>query len=276
MRRLLVAAGAAAVITIAGCGSTTTPTLENAKLSAAAVLTQSAKKADEVTSYSADLVMDITAGAQGKGNIQGTMLYQKTPELATDTTLDKVSFAGQDLPGGMRVILLGDVMYMKMDMLKALTGSTKPWVKVDLKQIGSSAGVNVDQLLGQSKQMDLKTSVTMLTASKDVKEVGAEQVGGVDTTHYAGTFPIDEAIKQLPAEAQKNMKGQLPAEAKDMKFDAWIDGDGLPRKVQLSGEQKEGAFAATMLFKAFNEPVEIKAPPADQVGDLPQNLPMGG
>ncbi|GIH69614.1 LolA-like protein [Sphaerimonospora thailandensis] len=276
MRRLLVAACAAAAITIAGCGSTTTPTLENAKLSAAAVLTQSAKKADEVTSYSADLVMDITAGAQGKGNIQGTMLYQKTPELATDTTLDKVSFAGQDLPGGMRVILLGDVMYMKMDMLKALTGSTKPWVKVDLKQIGSSAGVNVDQLLGQSKQMDLKTSVTMLTASKDVKEVGAEQVGGVDTTHYAGTFPIEEAIKQLPAEAQKNMKGQLPAEVKDMKFDAWIDGDGLPRKVQLSGEQKEGAFAATMIFKAFNEPVEIKAPPADQVGDLPQNLPVGG
>jgi hypothetical protein len=26
----------------------------------------------------------------------------------------------------------------------------------------------------------------------------------------------------------------------------------------------------TMTFKGFNEPVEISAPPADQVGDLPQ------
>ncbi|WP_055483228.1 LppX_LprAFG lipoprotein [Sphaerimonospora mesophila] len=275
MRRLLVAACAAAAITVAGCGTTATPTLENTELSAAAVLTQSAKKADEVTSYAADIVMDITAGAQGKGNIQGTMLYQKTPELATDVTLNKVSFGGQDLPGGMRVILTGDMMYMKMDMLKTLTGSTKPWVKLDLKQLGSSAGINVDQLLGQSKQIDLETSVKMLTASKDVKEVGAEQVGGVDTTHYAGTFPIEEAMKQLPAEAQKNMKGQIPAEMKDMKFDAWIDGDGLPRKVQLGGKQAEGEFAATMVFKDFNAPVEIKAPPADQVGELPQNAPTG-
>ncbi len=175
----------------------------------------------------------------------------------------------------MRVILTGDMMYMKMDMLKTLTGSTKPWVKLDLKQLGSSAGINVDQLLGQSKQIDLETSVKMLTASKDVKEVGAEQVGGVDTTHYAGTFPIEEAMKQLPAEAQKNMKGQIPAEMKDMKFDAWIDGDGLPRKVQLGGKQAEGEFAATMVFKDFNAPVEIKAPPADQVGELPQNAPTG-
>lgn len=275
MRRLLVAACAAAAITVAGCGTTAAPTLENTELSAATVLTQSVKKADEVTSYAADIVMDITAGAQGKGNVQGTMLYQKTPELATDVTLDKISFDGRDMPGGVRVILTGDVMYVKSDALKAFTGSAKPWVKLDLKQLGSSAGIDIDQVLGQAKQIDLETSVKMLTASKDVKAVGVEQVGGVDTTHYAGTFPIEEAMKQLPAEAQQNMKGQIPAEMKDMKFDAWIDGDGLPRKVQLGGKQAEGEFAATMVFKNFNERVDIKAPPADQVGELPRTL-MGG
>ncbi len=99
MRRLLVAACAAAAITVAGCGTTATPTLENTELSAAAVLTQSAKKADEVTSYAADIVMDITAGAQGKGNIQGTMLYQKTLSSPPTSRSTRSRSAARTCPG---------------------------------------------------------------------------------------------------------------------------------------------------------------------------------
>ncbi|MBO4271745.1 LppX_LprAFG lipoprotein [Microbispora triticiradicis] len=271
MRRLLVAAGAVAAITVAGCGTTATPSLENVTLSASEVLQQSAQKADDVNTYAADLVVNVTdaKGAQA-GIVQGTMLYQKSPQVATDINLSQVSFNGQNLPGGVRVIVDGEVAYVKVDMLRNLLGATKPWIRLDLKQLGSQAGVDVDQYLAQARQFDLKTSTALLTASKDVKSVGSEQVGGVDTTHYAGTFPVDEAVKQLSDDQRSQLRGEL-AGAKDVKFDAWIDAQGLPRKVELNGGKPDaGAFKATAMFKSFNEPVSIKAPAADQVGELPQ------
>ncbi|WP_432929697.1 LppX_LprAFG lipoprotein [Microbispora sp. CA-135349] len=275
MRRLLVAAGAVAAITVAGCGTTATPSLQNVQLSAAEAIQQTAKKVDDVNTYAADLVVNVTDAKGGQGGVvQGTMLYQKTPQLATDINLSQVAFNGQNVPGGVRLILQGDVAYVKVDMLKTLVGATKPWIRLDLKQLGSQSGVNVDQFLGQAQQFDLKTSAAMLTASKDVKSVGSEQVGGVDTTHYSGTFPVDEAVKQLPEERRARLQGEL-ANAKDVKFDAWIDAQGLPRKVELNGgEPNAGTLKATAMFKAFNEPVSIEAPAADQVGELPQNLPQ--
>jgi hypothetical protein len=271
MRRLLVAAGVVSAIAVAGCGTTTAaPSLGNVNLSAAEVLQQTAQKADDVNSYSADLVVNVSGTKEGAGTVQGTMLYQKTPQIASDVTLDQITFGGRNLPGGVRMILKGDVAYMKMDALKNLVGATKPWVKLDLKQLGSSGGVNVDQFLAQAQQVDLKTSVAMLTASKDVKSVGTDTVGGVDTTHYSGTFPVGEAVKQLPVESRSRVEAQM-ANAKDVKFDAWIDGQGLPRKIELNGgTPQQGTFKGTMLFKAFNEPVTIDAPPAEQVGDLSQ------
>ncbi|GAB3885205.1 hypothetical protein GCM10027612_20220 [Microbispora bryophytorum subsp. camponoti] len=60
MRRLLVATGAMAALTVAGCGTTAAPSLQNAQLSAAEVIQQTAQKADDVNTYAADLVVNVT------------------------------------------------------------------------------------------------------------------------------------------------------------------------------------------------------------------------
>ncbi len=270
MRRLLLAAGAVAVIGVAGCAPAVT-SIENVRLSASEVLQQTSEKAQDVTSYTADLVVDFSDATNRTGNIQGKMRYQQKPELATDLTLNQISMDGQNIPGGLRVILQGDTVYVKSDMLKTFVGATKPWIKLDLKQLGESGGVNVDEILGRAQQIDLKTSVALLTASKDVKAVGAEQVGGVDTTHYSGTFPVAEAVKQVAPEMRAKAEAGL-ARVDDMKFDAWIDADGLPRKITLNGDQGRGSFNATVAFTSFNESVAIETPAADQVGELPQHL----
>ncbi|GIH25499.1 hypothetical protein Aph01nite_38090 [Acrocarpospora phusangensis] len=268
MRRLLVAA---ALIAAAGCGTTTAQPLGEVQLSAADALAQTAQKAEDVTSYAADIVVDFSDQKGSSGNVRGTMLFQQKPTLASDINLSQVTFAGQPLPGGVRVILADETAYLKLDVLKQLTGSTKPWVKVGLKDLGDD--VSVRQFLSQAQQIDLKSSVALLTASKDVKAVGQETVSNVDTTHYAGTFPVAEAVKLLPADSQAAIAGQLSA-VKDMKFDAWIDAEGLPRKIQLNGGAEQGTFSAALVFTSFNEQLSIAAPPADQVGDMPKGAPV--
>ncbi|MGI5284237.1 LppX_LprAFG lipoprotein [Nonomuraea polychroma] len=261
----LAAAGAALVVaSVAGCGTAAQPIQVN--LAASEVLAQAAQKTAEVSSYTVDAVVNATHPQQGDGRVQGRMLYQKQP-LAVDLTLDTVDMGGQSLPGGVRAVLQGDAVYVKVEALKDLVGSTKPWIKVSLAEMGDSAQVN--QYLAQIQQFDLANVTKLATASQDVKSVGNESVNGEDTTHYSGSFPVDAAVQLLPAEEQQQARTNL-AELKDVKFDIWVAADGLPRKLALNGQKEGATLDATLFFKDFNKPVTIETPPADQVGELPK------
>ncbi|MFI7640942.1 LppX_LprAFG lipoprotein [Nonomuraea sp. NPDC049400] len=262
----LTAAGAALVVAaVAGCGSNAQPIQVN--LAASEVLAQAAQKTAEVTSYTVDAVVNVTHTQEGAGKVQGRMLYQSKPQLAVDLTLDSVDMGGRSLPGGVRAVLQGDTVYVKVEALKDLVGATKPWIKVPLSEMGDSGQVN--QYLAQIQQFDLGNVTKLVTASKDVKSAGNESVNGEDTTHYSGTFPVDAAVQLLPADKQEQARTNL-AELKDVKFDIWVAGDGLPRKLVLNGSRDGATLDATLLFKGFNEPVTIEAPPADQIGELPK------
>ncbi|MBT2234394.1 LppX_LprAFG lipoprotein [Nonomuraea sp. NEAU-A123] len=238
-------------------------------MAASEVLTQAAQKTAEVTSYTVDAVVDVTHPQEGGGKVQGRMLYQSKPQLAVDLTLDTIDLGGKGLPGGARAVLQGDAVYVKVEALKQLVGATKPWIKVPLTDVGGPGEIKT--YLDQIQQFDLAAVTKMVTASKDVKAAGNETVGGVDTTHYSGTFPVDAAVQQLPADKQEAARSNL-AELKDIKFDIWVGSDGLPRKVALKGAKEGATMDATLLFKGFNEAVNIQTPPADQIGELPKNV----
>jgi hypothetical protein len=138
--------------------------------------------------------------------------------------------------------------------------------------VGGQAQVN--QYLGQIQQFDLANVTKLVTASQDVKQVGTESVNSEDTTHYSGTFPVDAAVQQLPADKQEQARTNL-AELKDVKFDIWVAADGLPRKLALNGAKEGTTLDATLFFKGFNEAVSIEAPPADQIGELPKATTTG-
>ncbi|MFC6080297.1 LppX_LprAFG lipoprotein [Sphaerisporangium aureirubrum] len=274
----VVAAGAAMLIAVSACGQAAqspAQPLGSVKLSAAETLQQSAKSAEAVSSYAAQIAVDFTSPKDGAGSVKGSMVYHQKPQVASDVTLDQISAGGQNVPGGVRVILIGQTAYMKVEMLTKLLGGTKPWIKLDLAELGRSTGVDAGQFLAQAQQLDLQSSVKMITGSKDVKAVGTETVGGVDTTHYKGTFPVAEAVKQLSPELRQKIEPQL-SKLKNMKFDAWIDGENLPRKLQMNGAAEGGTFKATMQFTSFNQAAEVTAPPADQVGELPKGLGDAG
>ncbi|MFC4053017.1 hypothetical protein ACFOY4_25315 [Actinomadura syzygii] len=249
---------------------------KNLKLTAAQVLGKAAERTGTADSFKAELSMQVSGSGAGDVSATGSMQYRTKPDLAYSMNFDTMTVGGKST-GGMQQILVGRTMYMKMPMLSQLGGATgaKPWFKISLDDLGKKSGMNLDQLLRQSQQMDPVQNTKMLTASKDVREVGKETVDGVQTTHYTGTYRIEDAIAKLPAEDQETVRKNAGTAGLDgMNFDLWVDGRQLPRKMALKSKQtaQAGATNLTMTYRDFGKPVQISAPPESEVTDFGQLL----
>ena len=265
---------------LGGAGDKVGETGENLKLTAAQVLGKAAEKTGQLDSFKAEMSMEMTGTSQGDISMTGQMQYRLKPELAYSMKFDQMSVAGQTM-SGMEQILVGRTFYMKMPGLNQLGGNpSKPWMKLSLDELGRQSGMNLDQLLQQSQQMDPVQNTKMLTASKDAREVGKETVDGVKTTHYTGTYRIEDAIGQLPADQQEMIrKGYAQSGLDDMQFDLWVDDQQLPRKMAMKSQQTaDGVMNMTIKYRDFGKPVNITEPSASQVTDFSEMLrnPGGG
>lgn len=259
---------------LGGAGDKVGEAGENLKLTAAQVLGKAAEKTGQLDSFKAEMSMEMTGTSQGDISMTGQMQYRLKPELAYSMKFDQMSVAGQTM-SGMEQILVGRTFYMKMPGLNQLGGNpSKPWMKLSLDELGRQSGMNLDQLLQQSQQMDPVQNTKMLTASKDVREVGKETVDGVETTHYTGTYRVEDAVAQLPADQQDAIRktyGQLGMD--DMKFDLWVDDQQLPRKMAMKSQQTaSGVLDMTITYRDFGKPVNIAEPPASQVTDFSEMM----
>ncbi|MFI0370362.1 hypothetical protein ACH35V_21020 [Actinomadura sp. 1N219] len=248
---------------------------KNLKLSAAQVLGKAAEKTGSVDSFKADLSMQMNGTNEGDVSATGQMQYRTKPDLAYSMRFDQMSVGGKSM-GGMEYVLVSRTMYMKIPMLSQLGGGSaaKPWLKISLDELGKKSGMNIEELLQQSQQMDPVQNTKMLTASKDVREVGKETVNGVETTHYTGTYRMEDALSKLPAESREALrKSYADSGMQNMTFDLWVDGEQLPRKLAMKSQQTaDGVMNMTMTYRDYGKPVEIAAPPASQTTDFSQLL----
>ncbi|MEU6746871.1 hypothetical protein ABZ914_11680 [Spirillospora sp. NPDC046719] len=269
-----VAAGLALALT--GClgdaGNKVDEAGKNIKLTAAEALGRTAQKTGKIDSFQADMSMTSTGSPTGDINMAGTMQYRTKPDLAFSMDFGSMSVGGKSM-AGMKEVLVGRTIYMKIPQLAQLGGgaSAKPWVKMSLDEVGAKSGLNMDQLLQQSQQMDPVQNTKMLTASKDAREVGKETVNGVQTTHYTGTYRVADAVAKLPADQRQAYEKNLAKSGMngDMNFDLWVDGQQLPRKMTMkTGQTAAGVMTITTTYRDFGKPVQVSAPPASQVTDF--------
>src|SRR5690606_28704132 len=260
---------------LGGAGEKVGEAGENLRLTAAQVLGKAAEKTGQLDSFAADMSMKMTGTGQGTVSFTVQMQYVVNPDLAYAMKFDDMSVGGQTM-AGMEQRLVGRTMYMKMPSMPQLGGgnAAKPWLKISLDELGRQSGLNIDQLLQQSQQMDPVQNTKMLTASKDVREVGKETVDGVETTHCTGTYRVEDAVAQLPADQQDAIRktyGQLGMD--DMKFDLWVDDQQLPRKMAMKSQQTaSGVLSMTITYRDFGKPVNIAEPPASQVTDFSEMM----
>src|SRR5919106_5427180 len=100
-------------------------------------------------------------------------------------TMDMGSMLGSLAPPGstrVDMIIDGLVMYMRMPFLTRLIPGGRPWLELDLEEVGREAGIDL-AALSQVGQSDPTLYLTYLSgASEDVREVGRQSIDGVATT----------------------------------------------------------------------------------------------
>jgi hypothetical protein len=261
--------GGAVLVLLSGCGSGSPKATSHGSaqsMTAGQAIGLAARQARQVNSYALSLNTRVTGPATEKTS--GRMQIRLKPSLLAEVSLN-VSLGGHALP--VDEIVTGHALYLKVPGLGTMTG--KPWIKISDTGLRPGTGATISQLLQGVENANPLAQTTMLTASKNLHEVGTQVINGVQTTHYAGSYSISAALGRLPA-SLRSLAGSVIKSmgVKTVHFDAWIDGQHQVRKIVTVEGGKGTRITSTVEVTAINQPVSIKLPPASQIASAPSGL----
>ncbi|MFB6559320.1 MULTISPECIES: LppX_LprAFG lipoprotein [unclassified Streptomyces] len=236
-----------------------------AEVAPVAYLEKTKKKSEEITSVS----FTMTGKASGQ-NIAAEAAMRIKPATAMSMKMDSPEKPGEKV----EIRLIDGAMYM---------GSDGKWLKFDLKALAPEQAKELDSLGSSQQGQNPADTADSLSAAKDLKKVGEETIDGQKTTHLAGTLTLDElkahSASSTPAAKERQEKNLKTLEAQGIKsltMDIWIDEADQAKQVRTQGQGTSGSMDVTIKFKDINKPVEIAAPPADQVLDMAEMMKDSG
>lgn len=259
---------------LAACGDSDTTTAKdtaNDSLAGAAVLT-GLQTGDEVdpgdfvdivvdgmeASTTAHMSMTTSMGDLGDITAEGDVDYTADPvEMAMTMTMPMMG----KTPADMR--LVDGVFYMSLGQMS----DGKFW-KLDPSDPSSPLG----DLGPMLDEMDPTALMKRLEPSIDtVKYDGQEDVNGRTLDHYELTIDTTDLGKamSLPHEAM----GDVPD---TISYDLWLDEEHRMAQVKMEIPAQGTTADIEMTVDGWGEDVDIEAPPADQVTDMPDLGSMGG
>lgn len=168
---------------------------------------------------------------------------------------------GNDRAAPPELRLIGDTLYLRRPNVMRPGGGGKPWTRATV----TTSSASLRRTLYAVQRGDAYPLVRMAATSRDVRPAGAATIGGVPTTHLTGTFRPSGAIRAVRAADRPPLRDLTPFHT--LRFDAWLDHDGHPRKLVISGKDGHLRYALTQTFSAYGTPVHVTAPPSGQVED---------
>lgn len=253
---LLLAAGAA------GCGKGE----ESPEMTPAAAVAKAAKNTEDITS----LRYRLNGSVPEQGRIEAEASMRVKPEVAMSM---KMKAFDQGTDGTVEIRLVDKVMYMSGGAAAQEMGG-KSWLKFDLAAMGADKELNQ---LGTVSRADRNpaTESTFLTGAKDVKKVGEEKVDGVETTRYSGTLTLDDLrtsskdeAKETRERREKSIEQYEKPGVDKLAMDMRVDGEDHTERFRMRGDADKGPLDMTFTFLDVNKPVEVAAPPAEDVATL--------
>lgn len=232
---------AAAAALVAGCGgsgssgSGKTPTVS---------LSRAADVSSAASGYRIAMNMQETVPSAGRIHMTGTGSFSPAAHQGAATMQ-------MDLPAGagagtlqLGMVLDKTTIYMKLPAsLTSKIPGGKPWLYVNLGQIGQAAGVpGLGSLVSSTSSLNdpgQYLDYLHATSAGSVKNLGQATVDGVHTTEYHAVVDMTKLPNIVPA-AQRPAIEQLVKALKSkglatqMPINAWIDSSNLVRRVQVA------------------------------------------
>jgi hypothetical protein len=178
--------------------------------------------------------------------------------------------------GQMSMVLLDGVLYMKLPA--ELSQGDKPWIKIDSKDKTNPVAQALSSVVDQMRQnADPRASLEQFEKAGTIDSTSKEELNGEQTTHYKITVDVQKlADTQTDPTLKQAMETAIKSGLKDFPVEVWVNGENLPlrTKVQMpTADPTSGKSVPVNVqvdYSKWGEPVDIQAPPADQVGELPR------
>ncbi|MGC7097194.1 hypothetical protein ACPZ19_21180 [Amycolatopsis lurida] len=271
----LAASGFALLLALTACGSESTPTTNNPAApqadskptsslfnDAQELVRAASSKADQAKSAKFTIDMDML-GQKITGSGQGSF----------EGANSKMTMSMQMMGMSIEMRMVDGVVYMKLPEGQAPSG--KPWVKLD-----GADSAELGQAMNQAEQSDPRKILEMVQKAGKITKSESATLDGQEVSHYFVDLDLKKA-GGLGGASEKDL-AQLP-DGIVVPMELWLNAEQLPVQVSMdmgammqkvaeqSGQKMPGGNAKmTMKYSDWGSPVEVEAPPADQVGTMPK------
>ena len=182
-------------------------------------------------------------------------------EPRADFTMDVGNLLqiGTGDPGGkIRIVFDGADLYVdppKLEGLRLPGGGG--WIALDLRRVVDALGID-PEAAGALFTVDPASQLRALTAAGELEEKGGEEVNGVPTTHYAGSYSAEDVVETLPEgrrakvleafEKLAEKAGDADAFSTPIPVEMWVDDDAVVHRMRMSSNLpgQNGAPAGRM------------------------------
>ena len=223
--------------------------------------------------------LDLTAAGVFAGQ-------QAQMEMDFGAMLAAIEEAGEEVPPGldepMQIVVDGSTMYMRWPFLEAM-GGAPGWMSVSAEELGVASdamGTGWSATNNPAQMLETLRGI----ASKDIEELGTDEIRGAEATGYRVEVDLAKAAEQMGEDFRASFEASIEELGlSTMAMDVWIDADGLVRRVEMDLQEMMAGVAEadqleagtmTMDFFGYGDDVEIQVPDPSEV--TPFSEAMGG
>jgi len=223
---------------LAGCGSSgsgQTPTVS---------LSRAADVSSAEAGYRTTMTLNETVPGAGAIAMTGNGSFSPAAHSGALTMQLKLPASAGLGNVQLHVVLNKTAIYIKLPpQLAGKIPGGKPWLYVNLDQIGQAAGIpGIGSLLSSGSSLsDPGRYLTFLRASTQgsIKNLGEVTVNGIRTTHYQAEIDLSKLPSAVPAADRQAVQQLVTAlERKgavhQFPIQAWIDSSHLIRRIQMA------------------------------------------
>ena len=275
-------AGAVALM-LAGCGSSSNQS--SSKQPPTATLTRAAYVSSNAPGYRAAISLKETVPRVGVITATGNGAFRLTPKREGSMTMQlKIPSAASSGLGSlqMQVVSVPGTIYMKLPpQLASRVPGGKPWLLINLNQLGKAAGIpGLGSLANSSSSLNNPGQyVSYLRATTDgtVRNLGQATINGVQTTHYHAVIDLNKLPNVVPASSRASVQQLVAALKKrgtktQLPIDAWIDSSQKIRRMVITYNEpvngQQISITTQVDFLQYGPQPAPTVPPASQTQNL--------